>query len=141
VELQASIGWGRFFKGFCATEIQNVVNTQREAPLNRFEQLQWTSEVIQRVWDYKAEHWKTQNSNKHGHMPAETNSNKRKHLLAIARDLIQNTTPATTQTQKDVPSLLKTNQKAHAKPQNLGHYNATNSPLPSQCKQSSRRQP
>jgi hypothetical protein len=83
------IGWGHFFKGFCATEIQSMVNTQRKAPLNRFKQLWWTSEVIQCVWDYEAEHWKTQNGNKHGHTPAETNSNKREDLLAIARDLIQ----------------------------------------------------
>jgi hypothetical protein len=89
VESQTSIGWGCFFKGFCTTEIQNVVNTPREAPLNGFEQLQWTSKVIQCVWDFKAEHWKTQNGDKHGHMPAETDSKKREHLLAIARDLIQ----------------------------------------------------
>jgi hypothetical protein len=89
VESQTSIGWGCFFKGFCATELQNIVNTQHKAPLNRFEQLWWTSEVIQCVWDFEAEHWKTQNGNKHGHAPAETDSNKREHLLAIARDLIQ----------------------------------------------------
>jgi hypothetical protein len=89
VESQTSIGWGRFFKGFCATELQNMVNTHREALLNEFEQLRWTTEVIQCVWDSEAEHWKAQNGDKHGHTPVETDSNKRKHLLAIARDLIQ----------------------------------------------------
>jgi hypothetical protein len=89
VESQTSIGWGCFFKGFCATELQNVVNTHPEALLNRFKQLQWTTEMIQCVWDSEAEHWKTRNGDKHSHTPAETNSNKRKHLLAIARDLIQ----------------------------------------------------
>jgi hypothetical protein len=89
VESQTSIGWGCFFKGFCATKLQNVVNTQCEAPLNGFEQLQWTIDVIQCVWDSEAEHWKLRNGNKHGHTPAETDSNKREHLLAITRDLIQ----------------------------------------------------
>jgi hypothetical protein len=27
VERKTSIGWGCFFKGFCAAKIQNVVNT------------------------------------------------------------------------------------------------------------------
>jgi hypothetical protein len=46
VELQTNIGWGCFFKGLCATELQNVVNTQCEAPLNRFKQLLWTSDPM-----------------------------------------------------------------------------------------------
>jgi hypothetical protein len=41
------------------------------------------------VWDSEAEHWKARNGDKHGYTPAETDSNKREHLLAIARDLIQ----------------------------------------------------
>jgi hypothetical protein len=107
VESQTSLGWGRFFKGFCATELQNVVNTQCEAPLNRFRQLQWTSEVIQSVWDFEAEHWKTRNGNKHGHTPAETNSNKREHVLAVAKDLIQ--------TQYQLPPRYKKMFPAYAK--------------------------
>jgi hypothetical protein len=86
---QTNIGWGRFFKGFCATTIQNVVNTHCEVPINGFEQLRWTSEVIQCVWDFEAEHWKARNGDKHGHTPVETDSKKREHLLTIARDLIQ----------------------------------------------------
>jgi hypothetical protein len=66
-----------------------VVNTHREAPLNKFEQLQWTSEVIQCIWDFEAEHWRTRNGDKHGHMPMETDSKKHDQLLAIARDLIE----------------------------------------------------
>jgi hypothetical protein len=107
VESQTSIGWGLFFKGVCATELQNVVNTQGKAPLNGFKQLQWTSEVIQCVWDSEAEHWKTQNGNKHGHTPTETDSNKRKHLLAIARDLIQ--------TQHQLPPRYKNMFPAYSK--------------------------
>jgi hypothetical protein len=107
VETQTSIGWGRFFKGFCATEIQNVVNTHCEVPINRFEQLRWTSEVIQCVWDFKAEHWKARNGDKHGHMPAETNSKKREHLLTIARDLIQTQYPLPPRHRKMFPAYSK----------------------------------
>jgi hypothetical protein len=52
-------------------------------------QLQWTSKIIQCVWDSEAEHWKLQNGDKHGHTTKETNSKKQEHLLATARDLIQ----------------------------------------------------
>jgi hypothetical protein len=37
------------------------------------------------------------------------------------------------QIQKNVPSILETNQKVHKKYQDLGQHNTTNRPLPAEC--------
>jgi hypothetical protein len=110
-----------------------VINTQHKAPLNACKQLQWTSKVIQCVWDSEAEHWKVQNGNKHGHTTEQAGASTSDHKRSDP-----NTTPTTTQKQKDVPSLLKINQKNARKTLKLGQYNKAKSPLPPQGEQSSK---
>jgi hypothetical protein len=83
---QAHIGWGRFFKGFCSIKIQKVVNLQHDKPLNAFEQLRWTSEIVQCIWDSESEHWKQRSGDKHGHTPAETDAKKHGYWLAMGRE-------------------------------------------------------
>jgi hypothetical protein len=45
LQSQAHIGWGRFFKGFCATDFQKVINEQTSDLKNAFKQIQWTCET------------------------------------------------------------------------------------------------
>jgi hypothetical protein len=80
---------GPFFKGFCASEIQEIINTQRDGPLNAFEQLQWANDIVQCVWGSELEHWKLRNGDKHSHTMQETDAIKREQLLATARKLLQ----------------------------------------------------
>jgi hypothetical protein len=87
---------GRLLKGFCTSEFQKIINTQCDIALNTFEQLRWTSEIIQCMWDSESEHWKLRNGDKHGHTIAETKVLKHEQLLAIANKLLkaQHTLPA-----------------------------------------------
>jgi hypothetical protein len=49
LQTQARIGWGWFFKGFCANEFQQIINRQTNDPRNAFEQIRWTCEIVQCV--------------------------------------------------------------------------------------------
>jgi hypothetical protein len=70
-------------------QIQTIINTQRDGPLNAFEQLRWTSDIVQCVWDSELEHWRLRNSDKHSHTMQETDAIKREQLLATAHVLLQ----------------------------------------------------
>jgi hypothetical protein len=45
IKSQTCIRWGQFFKGFCATELQYMVNTQQDGPLNTFKKPAKSSNV------------------------------------------------------------------------------------------------
>jgi hypothetical protein len=89
LQAQAAIGWGNFFKGFIAKDLQRLVNATREQPLNQFEQIRWTCEVIQPLWTGEHDHWKQRNKDRHGHSPEEEANIKRERLLQRARDLYE----------------------------------------------------
>jgi hypothetical protein len=90
LHLQAHIGLGCFFKGFCSTDFQNVMNKQTSSPKNAIKQIQWTCEIVQCIWDSEAMHWKLQNGDKHNKTPQETDDKKRTRLLTTALVLLQN---------------------------------------------------
>jgi hypothetical protein len=98
---------GPFFKGFCALEIQKIINTQHDSPLNAFEQLRWTSNIVQCVWDSELEHWKLRNGDKHSHTIQETDTIKQEQLLATTRKLLQ--------TQHDLPPRYRKMLLAYSK--------------------------
>jgi hypothetical protein len=110
-QTQARIGWGQFFKGFCANEFQQIISKQTNDPKNAFEQIQWTCEIVQCVWDSKAEHWKLRNGDKHGHTPQETDDKKRSRLLTTAEALLQNKDKLPHRYKKLFPSLTKLQSK------------------------------
>jgi hypothetical protein len=89
LQLQTSVGWGHFHKGFITTDLQNLVNTQTDKPQNAFEQMQWSCDMIQCMWDSEAEHWKCHNRDKHITTSAETNFKKQEKLLLQAQELLQ----------------------------------------------------
>jgi hypothetical protein len=89
LQLQTRVGWGCFLKGFITTDLQKVVNTQTDKPQNAFEQMQWSCDMIQCLWDSEAEHWKCQNGGKRRTTSAETNSKKQEKLLLQAQELLQ----------------------------------------------------
>jgi hypothetical protein len=62
---------------------------QGNSPLNVFEKLRWTNDIIQCMWDSELEHWKLQNGDKHGHTLQETDPIKQEQLLATACELLQ----------------------------------------------------
>jgi hypothetical protein len=109
LRMQAKVGWGCFLKGFIATDLQRVVNTQKESqpPQNAFEQMRWTCETIQCMWDSEAEHWRCHNGDKHGTTPAETDQKKREKLLAQAQELIQTKHQLPPRYKKMFPSYAK----------------------------------
>jgi hypothetical protein len=84
---QAKIGWGNFFKGMIAIKIQHLINERREGPLNQFEQIRWTCEVIAITWESQRDHWTHRNNDKHGHTPEEESKIKRDILLKKAHEL------------------------------------------------------
>jgi hypothetical protein len=110
-QTQARIGWGRFFKGFCAKEFQQIINEQTNDPRNSFEQIRWTCEIIQCVWDSETEHWKLRNGDKHGHTPQETEDKKRARLLTTAKALLLNKDKVPREYKKLFPSLKKLQSK------------------------------
>jgi hypothetical protein len=84
IQAQTQVRWGHFFKGFCTSEIQTVINTQCNGPLNAFEQL---CKIIQCMWDSELEYCKLLNGNKHSHTIAETDAIKHEQLLATTSKL------------------------------------------------------
>jgi hypothetical protein len=108
--VQAKVGWGRFLKGFIATDLQSMVNTQKETPQNTFEQMQWTCETIQWMWDLEAEHWKCCNGDKHGTTPVETDQKKQEKLLMQAQELLQTKHQLPPRYKKMFPSYAKLNK-------------------------------
>jgi hypothetical protein len=130
LQSQACIGWGQFFKGFCATDFQQVINEQTSDLKNAFKQIQWTCEIVQCVWDSEVEHWKLQNGDKHSHTPQETDNKKRAQLLTAALVLLQNhKLPCHTDTKHCSLAYPNYNQM-HTKPQDMGQHDTTNCPLP-----------
>jgi hypothetical protein len=89
LQTHTNVGWGCFLKGFIATELQNTVNTQTDKQQNAFEQIRWSCEMIQCVWDSEAEHWKCCNRDKHSITPVETDQKKQEKLLMQAQELLQ----------------------------------------------------
>jgi hypothetical protein len=84
---QARIGWNNFFKGFIATKFQAIANWAREGPLNAFEQIRWTCEIIKSIWAGEHDHWTLRNKDRHGHTPEEEAETKREKLLQQAQEL------------------------------------------------------
>jgi hypothetical protein len=69
LKVQAHIGWNNFLKGFIATKFQAIANRTRKDPLNAFEQIRWTCEIIKPIWAGKLEDWTHRNKDCHGHTP------------------------------------------------------------------------
>jgi hypothetical protein len=84
---QSRIGWGHFFKGFIAVKFQKLINQPREPPLNKFEQIKWTCEVIKPIWRSEHEHWTHRNKDRHGHTQEEEANIKRERVLQRAHEL------------------------------------------------------
>jgi hypothetical protein len=84
---QSNIGWGLFFKGFISRKIQLLINEHRAGPLNQFEKIRWTYEVISNNWASKQDHWNHRNKDKHGHTQEEEAQIKRDKLLDKAHAL------------------------------------------------------
>jgi hypothetical protein len=110
LQAQTQIGWGHFFKGFCASEIQDIINTPCEGLLNAFEQLRWANDMVQCVWDSEHEHWKLCNGDKHSHTMQET-AIKREQLLATACELLQTQQDLPPRYQKMLPAYSKLTKK------------------------------
>jgi hypothetical protein len=85
---QARIGWNNFLKGFIATKFQAIANRTREGPLNAFEQIRWTCEIIKPIWAGELDHWNLRNKDRHGHTPEEEAEKKRERLLQKAHELV-----------------------------------------------------
>jgi hypothetical protein len=83
----SKIGCGNFFKGWISTKIQHLINEKREGPLNQFENIRWTCEVINIVWESEQDHWSHRNKDKHGHTQEEEAKIKRDKLLEQAHKL------------------------------------------------------
>jgi hypothetical protein len=86
---QSKVGWGNFFKGFITTKLQHLINEQRDGPLNQFEQIWWTCNIIDIVWESQNKHWTHRNRDKHGNTPGEEGKIKRDALLKQAHELYQ----------------------------------------------------
>jgi hypothetical protein len=87
LKAQSLIGWNNFLKGFIATKFQNIANRNREDPLNAFEQIRWTCEIIKPIWAGELDHWTLRNKDRHGHTPEEEAEKKRERLLQKAHEL------------------------------------------------------
>jgi hypothetical protein len=111
LQAQTQIGSGHFFKGFCTSEIQKIINTQRDGPLNAFKQLRWTSNIVQCVLVLELEHWKLRNSDKHGHTIQETDTIKREQLLATTCELLQTQHNLPPRYRKMLPAYSKLTKK------------------------------
>jgi hypothetical protein len=81
---QAKIGWGNFLKGFIAIKLLNMANS---LPLNAFEQIRWTCEIIKPLWHSEHDHWTNRNKDRPGHTPEEEANIKREGVLQQARGL------------------------------------------------------
>lgn len=77
LQAQSAIGWDKFFKGFIAQPLQQLINDQRNNPLNAFEKVRWTTEILTTIWEHQLQHWKQRNTADHGSTPAETGKIKR----------------------------------------------------------------
>jgi hypothetical protein len=84
---QLNIGWGLFFKGFISRKIQLLINEHRAGPLNQFEKICWTCEVININWTSKQDHWNHHNKDKHSHTQEEEAQIKHGKLLDKAHAL------------------------------------------------------
>jgi hypothetical protein len=67
LESQSKIVWGNFLNSFISKQFQNCINTQCDKELNQFEEICWTCEIVQCIWDHEELHWKRRNGDKHGH--------------------------------------------------------------------------
>jgi hypothetical protein len=76
-----------------------------------FEQIQYTCEIIQCVWDSESKHWKLWNSSKHGHTLKETEDKKQAQLSTKAAVLLQYQHELPPRYKKLFPSLLKLQAK------------------------------
>jgi hypothetical protein len=84
---QLNIGWGLFFKGFISRKIQLLINEHCAGPLNQFEKICWTCEVINNNWTSEQDHWNHRNKDKHGHTQEEEAQIKCNKLLDKAQAL------------------------------------------------------
>jgi hypothetical protein len=84
---------------------------QHNGPLNAFEQLQWTSNIVQCVWDSELEHWKLQSSDKHSHTMQEMDAIKQEQLPATACELLQTQHKLPPRYRKMLPAYSKLTKK------------------------------
>jgi hypothetical protein len=74
-------------QGLITTKFQTIINRAREGPLNAFEQIRWTCEIIKPIWACELDHWTLRNKDRHGHTPEEEAEIKRDRLLQKAHEL------------------------------------------------------
>jgi hypothetical protein len=87
LKAQAHIGWNNFLKGFIATKFQAIANRSREDPLNAFEQIRWTCEIIKPIWAGELEHWTHQNKDRHGQKKQDRLLQKAWELFLLKREI------------------------------------------------------